>query len=48
MTGILAANPWHYWIAVVLVIFAVIPAVLGVAIGYLYFVTRSRYPRPRK
>jgi hypothetical protein len=45
---LLASNPWHFWIAVVLVIFAVVPAVLGVGLGYLWFVSRSRYPRPKK
>jgi hypothetical protein len=43
-----ASNPWHFWIAVVLVLLAVVPAVIGVGLGYFWFVSRSRYPRQRK
>ena len=38
---------WHYWIAVSLVLFAVIPVVAMTAIGYLNKVVRPKYP-PRQ
>jgi hypothetical protein len=38
---------WHYWIAVALVLFTVIPVVAMTAIGYLNKVVRPKYP-PRQ
>jgi hypothetical protein len=41
---LLAAKPWHYWIA----LFLLAPAVLGVVavmFGYYVKVTRNKYPR---
>jgi len=39
-----AAQPWHFWIAVVLAISAVFLLVATI-IGYFTQVTRTRYPR---
>ncbi len=41
---VLAAKPWHYWIA----LFLLVPAALGVIAvlaGYYVKVTRNKYPR---
>jgi hypothetical protein len=35
---------WHYWIAVALVVPAVL-LVVGIAVGYLYKVVFPRFPR---
>ena len=43
----LIAVIWHYWIAVSLVLFAVIPVVAMTVIGYLNKVVRPKYP-PRQ
>jgi hypothetical protein len=43
----MAARIWHYWIAVSLVLFAVIPVVAMTVIGYLNKVVRPKYP-PRQ
>ena len=40
----LAAVVWHYWIAAVLVIFAVIPATIGMVVMYLRQTQAPRYP----
>ena len=40
----LAAVVWHYWIAAVLVIFAVIPATVGIVVMYLKKTQAPRYP----
>lgn len=42
-----AAVVWHYWIAVALVLFAVIPVIALTVIGYLNKVVRPKYP-PRQ
>jgi hypothetical protein len=34
---------WHYWIAVVLVLLAVIPATIGMAVAYLRKTQAPRY-----
>ena len=34
---------WHYWIAVVLVLTAVIPATVAMAVGYLRKTQAPRY-----
>ncbi len=34
---------WHYWIAVVLVVTAVIPATIGIIAGYLKKTQAPRY-----
>lgn len=41
---LLAAQPWHFWIGVVLAISAVV-LVLATIVGYVVQVTRTRYPR---
>jgi amino acid permease len=41
---ILAAAVWHYWIAVALVVPAILFAI-AMIIGYLNKVSRPRYPR---
>jgi len=38
-----AAVVWHYWIAVILVILAVIPATLGVVAGYVRKTQSPKY-----
>ncbi len=40
----LAAVIWHYWIAVVLVLAAVIPATIGLVAGYLRKTQTPKYP----
>ena len=40
----LAAQPWDWWIALVLTALGVI-AILAVVIGYLYKVVSPQYPR---
>lgn len=40
----LAAVVWHYWIAVALLLFAVIPLIVATVAGYLNKVVRPRYP----
>ena len=42
----LAANIWHWWIAVVLVIVSV-GALAALGVGYLKTVTAKRYPPER-
>ncbi|MGI9603798.1 MAG: hypothetical protein ACR2QE_18080 [Acidimicrobiales bacterium] len=41
---LLASQPWHFWIGVILAISAV-ALVLATIIGYFVQVTRTRYPR---
>jgi hypothetical protein len=41
---LLAAKPWTYWLAPLLVLGTVL-AVVGVIIGYLVKVVAARYPR---
>lgn len=36
---------WHYWIAAVLVVAAVIPATLGLVVGYLRKTQAPKYGR---
>lgn len=36
---------WHYWIAVVLVLFAVIPAIVMISAGYLRKTQAPKYGR---
>jgi len=43
----LAANPWHWWIGVVLAI-ASAGAIIGVIAGYVQKVSATRYPGRRK
>ena len=43
----LAAEIWHWWIGVVLVIVSVL-AVLGLLVGYLKSVTAKQYPNRRQ
>jgi hypothetical protein len=40
---VLAAEIWHYWIGVALVL-AAVAVVLALAVGYLLKVERPRYP----
>ncbi len=40
----LAAVVWHYWIAVVLVLFAVIPVLIGVTAAFLRKTQAPKYP----
>ena len=47
MTGMIAANPWHWWIGVVLAL-ASAGALLSVVAGYVTKVSGSRYPGRRK
>ena len=42
----LAANIWHWWIGVVLLIVS-IGALLALSVGYLMNVTAKRYPPER-
>ena len=42
----LAANIWHWWIGVLLLIVSV-GALLGLTVGYLKNVTAKRYPPER-
>ena len=44
MTSLLASQPWHWWIAVVLAASAVV-LVIATILGYVWNVTRARYPR---
>ncbi len=39
-----AAPVWHFWIAVVLMVTAVIPVTAMVIIGYLNKVVKPKYP----
>ena len=39
-----AAPVWHFWIAVVLMVTAVIPVTAMVVIGYLNKVVKPKYP----
>ena len=41
--GMYAAVVWHYWIAVILVILAVIPATLAVFAGYVRKTQSPKY-----
>ena len=43
----LAAEIWHWWIAVVLFAVSVL-AVLGLVVGYIKNVTATRYPNRRQ
>ena len=47
MLVMIAANPWHWWIGVVLALGGV-GAVLSVVAGYVSKVSGSRYPGRRK
>lgn len=42
---LVAANVWHYWIAVVLMATLVIPACATLVVLYLRKVTQLRYPK---
>jgi len=46
--GVTPATPvnhvWHFWLAVPLVITAVLP-IVGMLVGYFVRVTRTRYPK---
>jgi hypothetical protein len=39
----LAAYVWHFWIAVILVVTAVIPATVGIFVNYLRKTQAPRY-----
>lgn len=43
----IAANPWHWWIGVVLTV-ASVGAIGSVVAGYVTKVSASRYPGRRK
>ncbi len=43
-SSLLAAQPWHFWIAVVLA-FSAVALVIATIVGYFVQVTRTRYPR---
>lgn len=43
-TQLLASQPWHFWIGVVLAISAVFLVVITI-VGYVTQVTRTRYPK---
>lgn len=43
----IAANPWHWWIGVVLMV-AAVGAIGSVLAGYVTKVSASRYPGRRK
>jgi hypothetical protein len=43
----IAANPWHWWIGVVLMVGSV-AAIGAVLVGYVAKVSASRYPGRRK
>lgn len=40
-----AANVWHYWIAVVLMLSLVVPACVMLVVLYLRKVEQLRYPK---
>lgn len=44
ITGMLAAQPWHYWLAVGLVALGFL-TVLAMVAGYLSKVTMPKYPK---
>ena len=44
MDPVLAAQVWHYWIGVAIVLLAVV-AVVGTFVGYLVKVSSAKYPR---
>jgi hypothetical protein len=39
-----ASPPWHFWIAVVLMLTAVVPVTVMVVVGYLRKVVKPQYP----
>ncbi|MGH9265585.1 MAG: hypothetical protein ACRD1D_12935 [Acidimicrobiales bacterium] len=41
---ILAAKPWAYWIAPMLLVGSVL-AILGVILGYVFKVVAAKYPK---
>lgn len=43
----IAAYPWHYWLAIVLMLAGVL-ALLQVVVGYVLKVTATRYPNRRQ
>jgi hypothetical protein len=43
----IAAYPWHYWLAIVLLLAGVL-ATLQVIVGYVIKVTATRYPNRRQ
>ena len=43
IAGMYSAMVWHFWIAVVLVVTAVIPASVGMIVGYLRKTQAPRY-----
>jgi hypothetical protein len=47
MTSMIAAYPWHYWLAIVLLLAGVL-ALLQVVVGYVIKVTATRYPNRRQ
>lgn len=47
MTGMLAANVWHWWIGVVLTVVSIL-TVTALGGGYLKQVTSTRYPGRRQ
>ena len=43
---VLAQSPvWHFWFAVVIMIGAVAPALIGIVVLYLNKVVRPKYPK---
>lgn len=47
MAFMIAAYPWHYWLAIVLMLAGVL-ALLQVVVGYVLKVTATRYPNRRQ
>ena len=47
MVSMIAAFPWHYWLALVLLAAGVL-ATLQVIVGYVIKVTATRYPNRRQ
>jgi|688.fasta_scaffold452794_1 hypothetical protein len=47
MNSMIAAYPWHYWLAIVLLLAGVL-ALLQVVVGYVIKVTATRYPNRRQ
>ena len=47
MSSMIAAYPWHYWLAIVLLLAGVL-ALLQVIVGYVIKVTATRYPNRRQ
>lgn len=47
MKPMIAAYPWHYWLAIVLLLAGVL-AVVQLIVGYVVKVTATRYPNRRQ